>query len=204
MFWRDLTTGFLLTATTIRASLTDGKKVTIYAQHDVNKDLIKARLDSGGDIHFQVRDVSIYDLDSGTPKIHFRDKQDSATDEVTEITCDFIAGRDGTQGICRPSIPAGALKIYERLYPFGWFGILCKAPPSSHELIYAMHERGFVLVSTFAGRPAHVFSVFAQSSTSGRMIVSGPNSERASRQTMAGRPRRVRFSARLSSACAVW
>jgi p-hydroxybenzoate 3-monooxygenase len=129
-------------------SLTGGKKVTIYAQHDVNKDLIKARLDSGGDIRFQTRDVSVYDLDSSTPKIRFRDKQDSGTDQVTEITCDFIGGCDGTQGICRPSIPAGVLKIYERLYPFGWFGILCKAPPSSHELIYAMHERGFVLVST--------------------------------------------------------
>ena len=176
-------------------SLTGGKKVTIYAQHDVNKDLIKARLDSRGDIRFQTRDVSIYDLDSRTPKIRFRDKQDSGIDEVTEITCDFIAGCDGTQGICRPSIPAGVLKIYERLYPFGWFGILCKAPPSSHELIYAMHERGFVLVST---RSPDVQRMYFQCSptersTLGRTIVSGPNSERVSRQTMVGRPRRVRF-----------
>jgi p-hydroxybenzoate 3-monooxygenase len=129
-------------------SLTDGKAVTIYAQHDVNKDLIKVRLETGGDIRFESKDVSVYDLDSATPKIRFRSKQDGVTHDVTEITCDFIAGCDGTQGICRPSIPAGVLKVYERFYPFGWFGILCKAPPSSNELIYSMHQRGFVLVST--------------------------------------------------------
>jgi p-hydroxybenzoate 3-monooxygenase len=125
-------------------SLTGGKSVMIYAQHDVIKDLIKVRLDSGGDLHFETKDVSVYDLDSSEPKIRYRDKEGA----VHEITCDFIAGCDGTQGICRPSIPSGALKVYERLYPFGWFGILCKAPPTSDELIYSMHERGFVLVST--------------------------------------------------------
>jgi p-hydroxybenzoate 3-monooxygenase len=125
-------------------SLTGGKSVMIYAQHDVIKDLIKTRLDSGGDVRFETKDVSVYDLDSSEPKIRYRDKEGA----VHEITCDFIAGCDGTQGICRPSIPAGALKVYERLYPFGWFGILCKAPPTSDELIYSIHERGFVLVST--------------------------------------------------------
>jgi p-hydroxybenzoate 3-monooxygenase len=125
-------------------SLTGGKAVTIYAQHDVIKDLVKLRLETGGDIRFESKDVSVYDLDTKAPKIRYRDKDD----QVHEITCDFIAGCDGTQGISRPSIPADKLKVYERLYPFGWFGILCKAPPSSDELIYAMHERGFVLVST--------------------------------------------------------
>lgn len=125
-------------------SLTNGKKVTIYAQHDVNKDLIKARLDSGGDVRFECTVDAIYDLDTDRPKIHFRTKDGDAA----EIECDFIAGCDGTQGICRPSIPAAVVNVYERLYPFGWFGILCRAPPSSDELIYAMHERGFVLVST--------------------------------------------------------
>jgi p-hydroxybenzoate 3-monooxygenase len=129
-------------------SLTGGKSVMIYAQHDVNKDLIKVRLDTGGDIRFEAKDVSVYDLDTDAPKIRYRTKQDGVADDVTEITCDFIAGCDGTQGICRPSIPAGVLTVYERLYPFGWFGILCKAPPSSDELIYSMHERGFALVST--------------------------------------------------------
>jgi p-hydroxybenzoate 3-monooxygenase len=142
-------------------SLTGGKKVTVYAQHDVNQDLIKAQLDSGGDIRLQTRDASVYDLDSSTPKIRFRDNQDSANDEITEVTCDFVAGCDGTQGICRPSVPAGVLKVYERLYPFGWFGILCRAPPSSDELIYAMHERGFVLVST---RSPDVQRMYFQSS----------------------------------------
>jgi p-hydroxybenzoate 3-monooxygenase len=125
-------------------SLTEGKSVMIYAQHDVIKDLVKVRLDSGGDIRFESKDVSVYDLDTDAPKIRCRSKEGI----VEEITCDFIAGCDGTQGICRPSIPADVLKVYERLYPFGWFGILCKAPPSSDELIYSMHERGFVLVST--------------------------------------------------------
>jgi p-hydroxybenzoate 3-monooxygenase len=124
--------------------LTGGKSVMIYAQHDVNKDLIKARLDTGGEIRFESKDVAVYDLDTNEPKIRYRDKDGHAE----EITCDFIAGCDGTQGICRPSVPAGVIKIYERLYPFGWFGILCRAPPSSDELIYSMHERGFVLVST--------------------------------------------------------
>ena len=125
-------------------ALTGGKSVMIYAQHDVNKDLIKARLESGGDIRFEVGEVSVSALDSNAPKIRFRGKGG----DVDEISCDFIAGCDGTQGICRQSIPAGALNVYERLYPFAWFGILCQAPPSSDELIYSMHERGFVLVST--------------------------------------------------------
>jgi len=125
-------------------SLTGGKKVTIYAQHDVNKDLIKARLDSGGDVRFETKVDAVYDLDTNEPKIHFSTK----SGERVELACDFIAGCDGTQGVCRPSIPAGVVKVYERLYPFGWFGILCRAPLSSEELIYAMHERGFVLVST--------------------------------------------------------
>src|SRR6266550_2318140 len=125
-------------------SHTSGKSVMIYAQHDVIKDLIKVRLESDGDIRFESKDVSVYDLDTTEPKIRYRDPQGG----IHEITCDFIAGCDGTQSVCRPSVPAGVLKVYERLYPFGWFGILCQAPPSSSELIYSMHERGFVLVST--------------------------------------------------------
>ena len=125
-------------------SLTGGKSVMIYAQHDVNKDLIKARVATGGDIRFESSDVRVCDLDSAAPKIRYRNKEG----QTDEITCDFIAGCDGTQGICRPSVPAGELTVYERLYPFGWFGILCKAPPSSDELVYSMHEYGFVLVST--------------------------------------------------------
>lgn len=124
-------------------ALTEGKKVTVYAQHEVIKDLVKARVDARGQVLFQVKDVAVYDLDTSAPKIRFRHDQ-----AVNELTCDFIAGCDGTQGICRPSIPAGVLTVYEKVYPFGWFGVLCNAPPSSEELIYALHDRGFALVST--------------------------------------------------------
>jgi len=125
-------------------SLTGGRRVTIYAQHDVIKDLIRMQLEAGGDIRFETSEVGVHDLETSSPVLCFRDKDGV----FRQIACDFIAGCDGTQGICRPSIPAGALKVYERLYPFGWFGILCTAPRSAEELIYAMHERGFVLVST--------------------------------------------------------
>ena len=123
--------------------LTGGRKVTVYAQHEVIKDLVKARLDAGGDIRFDVSDVSVYDLATSAPRIRFRQRE-----QVHEITGDFVAGCDGTQGVCRRSIPAGVLAVYEKIYPFGWYGILCNAPPSSGELIYALHERGFALVST--------------------------------------------------------
>ena len=124
-------------------SLTDGKSVMVYAQHEVIKDLIQARVNDHGHIIFGVSNVSIADLDSAKPTIRFR-----KDDADCEITCDVIAGCDGTQGICRPSIPTGVLTSYEKVYPFGWFGILCEAPPSSSELIYALHDNGFALVST--------------------------------------------------------
>ena len=125
-------------------SLTGGKSVMVYAQHEVLKDLIKARLEAGGALHFDVRHVSVYDLDTSSPRIRFRSKEGA----LTELECDFIAGCDGTNGVCRPSISTQTLTVYEKVYPFGWFGILCNAPPSSNELIYALHESGFALVST--------------------------------------------------------
>jgi p-hydroxybenzoate 3-monooxygenase len=122
--------------------LTRGKCVTIYAQHEVIKDLIAARLAANGPIIFESGDVSVHNLESATPAIHFR------TNGISEkLECDFIAGCDGFHGICRPVIPADALQIYDRDYPFGWLGILAQAPPSSHELIYAYHARGFALLS---------------------------------------------------------
>src|SRR6266542_3644319 len=125
-------------------ALTNGKAVTVYAQHEVIKDLVKARIDSGSDIRFQVSSVTVHDVQSEQPSIRYRDESGTSH----EISCDFVAGCDGTQGVCRPSIPAGVLTAYEKIYPFGWFGILCEAPPSSDELIYALHDRGFALVST--------------------------------------------------------
>ncbi|PYX42690.1 MAG: 4-hydroxybenzoate 3-monooxygenase [Acidobacteria bacterium] len=119
-----------------------GRAITVYGQHEVIKDLIRARLDSGGQIVFDVDQVSVHDLDTVAPRICY-----SKEGKSHEIVCDFIAGCDGFHGVCRPSIPPGALTVYERNYPFGWLGILAEAAPSSEELIYAHHDRGFALHS---------------------------------------------------------
>jgi p-hydroxybenzoate 3-monooxygenase len=127
--------------------LTGGKSITVYAQHEVITDLIKARLDAGGQILFGVENVAIHDFggdisDKAMPKIRFR--QDG---ESRELSCDFIAGCDGSHGVCRPSIPDGVITTYEKVYPLAWLGILAEAPPTSDELVYALHERGFALFS---------------------------------------------------------
>jgi len=122
--------------------LTGGKGVMIYAQHEVIKDLVAARLNAGGQIIFEAQQVDVHGLDSEEPVVRFT--QNGA---LQELHCDFIAGCDGFHGVCRDSIPSGVLKTYEREYPFGWLGILAEAPPASHELIYANHERGFALLS---------------------------------------------------------
>jgi p-hydroxybenzoate 3-monooxygenase len=127
--------------------LTEGKGITIYSQHEVVKDLTNARLAAGGQVLFEVENVSVHDFDDPGPrssKAQIRYEKDG---EACELYCDFIAGCDGFHGICRPSIAAGVLTEYERVYPFGWLGILAEAPPSSDELIYTHHERGFALLS---------------------------------------------------------
>jgi p-hydroxybenzoate 3-monooxygenase len=116
-----------------------GRSITVYGQQEVIKDLIQARLDAGGEIHFEVSDVSLHGLDTTAPSIRFGDSQ--------EIKCDFVAGCDGWRGISRGSIPPGTLAVFERVYPFAWLGILAEAPPGSQEPIYAHHERGFALFS---------------------------------------------------------
>lgn len=122
--------------------LTRGKGITIYAQQELLKDLNNARRATGGSIYFEVEHVSVHEIESSRPKIRYR------KDGVSfELDCDFIAGCDGFHGICRPSIPAGALTEYERVYPFAWLGILADAPPASKELVYSYHERGFALLS---------------------------------------------------------
>lgn len=128
------------------SELAGGRTVVIYPQNKVVADLFDARLAAGGKIFFECEDVSVHDFGEaagGTlPKIRFR------TDgQAEEIACDYIAGCDGFHGICRPSIPESAVTVYDRIYPFGWLGILAEAPPSSDELIYAYHERGFALLS---------------------------------------------------------
>ncbi len=122
--------------------LTGGKGITIYSQHEVLKDLNNARSATGGQVYFEVENVSVSDFDGPLPTIRYRK---DGTD--FELRCDFIAGCDGFHGICRPSIPSGVLTEYEREYPFGWLGILAEAPPSSSELIYTYHDRGFALLS---------------------------------------------------------
>lgn len=122
--------------------LTGGKGITIYAQAEVLKDLNNARVATGGQVFFEVENVSVQDYDGAKPKIRY-EKDGNAC----ELTCDFIAGCDGFHGICRPSIPDGVLTEYVREYPFGWLGILADAAPSSEELIYTYHDRGFALLS---------------------------------------------------------
>jgi len=122
--------------------LTEGRAITVYGQQEVIKDLVQAQLNAGGEVHFEAEVVGLQQLEGAKPAIHFRQN-----DEAREITCDFIAGCDGFHGISRPSIPAGAVTMYEREYPFAWLGIRAEAPPSSKEVTYTNHERGFALLS---------------------------------------------------------
>ncbi len=118
------------------------RSITVYAQHEVVKDLVAARIAAGGEIVFEADAYALKDVDSEHPCILYRHGG-----EECEIRCDFIAGCDGFHGIARPAFPEGMLTIYERIYPFGWLGILAQAPPANHELIYSNHDRGFALLS---------------------------------------------------------
>jgi p-hydroxybenzoate 3-monooxygenase len=122
--------------------LAGGRGITVYGQQEVVKDLLRAREAAGALPWFQVADVRLADLESDAPAIRFT--HDGAEHE---LRCDAIAGCDGSHGVCLPSIPAGELTVYEREYPFGWLGILAEVAPSTEELIYARHERGFALHS---------------------------------------------------------
>src|SRR3954449_3768338 len=120
------------------SDLTGGRAISIYGQQEVVKDLIGARLESGLPLYFEVSDVSV---DPSAPCVRFTH---DGSEHVLE--CGLIAGCDGFHGFCRPAV-ADVLTVYEREYPFGWMGILAECPPSSDELIYAHHERGFALAS---------------------------------------------------------
>jgi p-hydroxybenzoate 3-monooxygenase len=124
------------------AELTGGKAITVYGQNEVVRDLIDARIATTRPLYFEAQGVRVCALDSSAPVIRFRHDE---TDH--EVQCDFIAGCDGFHGVCRPSIPEGVLTIHERTYPFGWLGILAEATPSSDELVYTHHDRGFALFS---------------------------------------------------------
>jgi p-hydroxybenzoate 3-monooxygenase len=127
-----------------RIALTDlaGREITIYGQHEVVKDLVAARLATGRPLLFEVADVRLAALDDA-PTIAYT----APSGEREELRCDVVVGCDGFHGVSRPSIPDGALAVYERDYPHAWLGVLAQAPPSSEELIYAYSDRGFALHS---------------------------------------------------------
>jgi p-hydroxybenzoate 3-monooxygenase len=118
-----------------------GKSITVYAQQEVVKDLIAARLGYRAPLYFEAEATRVENFDA-EPKIHYH-----AGGGTHEIYCDFIAGCDGFHGISRAAVPAIQLHVHERHYPFAWLGILARVPPASHELIYNYHERGFALLS---------------------------------------------------------
>jgi p-hydroxybenzoate 3-monooxygenase len=124
------------------ADLTGGKKVVIYGQTEITRDMMDAREASGAKTVYEALDVEIREFDTMQPTVRYR------KDGVEhEITCDFIAGCDGFHGVCRKSAPKNAITHYEKVYPFGWIGLLSDTPPVSEELIYVNHERGFGLCS---------------------------------------------------------
>jgi p-hydroxybenzoate 3-monooxygenase len=123
--------------------LTVGRDITVYAQHEVLRDLIAASAAAGRDLRFEAQDVRLHELDGQRPRVTFRHGG-----EAQELRCDFVAGCDGFHGIARPTFPPNILRSYERQYQIGWLGILVNAPRYSDELIYARHDRGFALVST--------------------------------------------------------
>jgi p-hydroxybenzoate 3-monooxygenase len=119
-----------------------GKVVTVYGQTEVTRDLMDARDAAGMTTVYDADNVSLHDFDGTSPRVRY------VKDGVShEIACDFIAGCDGFHGVSRQSVPASAVQTFERVYPFGWLGLLSDTPPVSHELIYTNHERGFALCS---------------------------------------------------------
>ncbi len=122
--------------------LTGGRTVTVYGQTEVTRDLVEARHALDRPTIYEAQDVALHDIDGTSPRLTF-----TKDGKAHELTCDFIAGCDGYHGISRASLPETALQIFERVYPFGWLGLLVDRPPASHELVYAGHERGFALCS---------------------------------------------------------
>ncbi|MFS0824960.1 4-hydroxybenzoate 3-monooxygenase [Pseudomonas phoenicis] len=124
------------------AQLTAGKRVMIYGQTEVTRDLMQARADTAAPTFYSASDVAVHGLKSGKPYVTF-----THAGQPMRLDCELIAGCDGYHGVSRRSIPEGVLKTFERVYPFGWLGVLADTPPVNHELVYASHERGFALCS---------------------------------------------------------
>jgi p-hydroxybenzoate 3-monooxygenase len=119
-----------------------GDTVSVYGQTEITRDLTAARIAAGASPIFEAGEVSVENLGGAHPSVRY-----SHGGRTHELSCDFIAGCDGYHGVCRRSVPAQAMRTFERTYPFGWLGILADVPPVSHELIYSNHERGFALCS---------------------------------------------------------
>jgi p-hydroxybenzoate 3-monooxygenase len=124
------------------SALTGGKSVMVYGQTEVTRDLMDARSAAGLPTVYEALDVAIHDFDSERPRVSY-----TKDGQRHELACDFIAGCDGFHGVCRASVPPERIQNFERVYPFGWLGILADVPPVADELIYSNHERGFALCS---------------------------------------------------------
>ena len=122
--------------------LTGGKNVMVYGQTELTRDLMEARAAAGLPTVYEASNVQVLDFDTKSPRVTYEKDGQSHT-----IECDFIAGCDGFHGVCRASAPRGAIKEYEKVYPFGWLGLLSDTPPVHHELIYVNSPRGFALCS---------------------------------------------------------
>jgi p-hydroxybenzoate 3-monooxygenase len=130
-----------------------GRTITVYGQQEVVKDLIAARIAAAVPPVFEVSEVAVHDLAGDAPRITYR----TADGAAAELECDLVAGCDGFHGVTREAIPAGAVQVFERTYPFAWLGILAEAPPSDEELIYSYHERGFALHSMRSPRITRLY-----------------------------------------------
>ncbi|RDK04994.1 4-hydroxybenzoate 3-monooxygenase [Cupriavidus lacunae] len=138
-----------------------GRSVTVYGQTEVTRDLMDARRADGTPTIYEAQEVSVQGFDGSTPTVRYR--KDGATHE---IACDYIAGCDGFHGVCRESVPAASRQVFERVYPFGWLGLLSETPPVADELVYASHERGFALCSM---RSRHRSRYYVQVASSERV-----------------------------------
>ncbi|MFA7625205.1 MAG: FAD-dependent monooxygenase, partial [Pusillimonas sp.] len=118
----------------------EGQTVMVYGQTEVTQDLMEARKATGGITIYEAEDVKLHDFYTDKPRVTF-----VKDGETVELECDYIAGCDGFHGVSRQSVPADQIQTFERVYPFGWLGILSRTPPVDEELIYASHERGFAL-----------------------------------------------------------
>jgi p-hydroxybenzoate 3-monooxygenase len=119
-----------------------GRRMTLYPQQELVKDMIAAHVAAGGEILFEAHEASLHEIESSRPRVHFEH-----AGRRVELTCDAIAGCDGFHGVSRAAIPADAVKTYRRDYPFGWLGILAEAPPSDDTAVYTYHERGFAMAT---------------------------------------------------------